>query len=206
MSPPRRRPRATIVPSRTDPPATITAVDIPLPGLDLIPEPSTMPMMRRSRPYSATLPPTQAAIDAFWSRVVKAPGDGCWFLISAISGVDGYTRLTWRSGGISRTESGHRFALLLAGKLGDGVVAEHRCNEPLCVRVDPGHVIASTQTANLRYAVACGRTGAIRNPDQHTDRHARSIAVRDALAGGWNSEAYARACGNTAPPGTPPLF
>ena len=165
-----------------------------------------MPMMRRSRPYSATLPPTQAAIDAFWSRVVKAPGDGCWFLISAISGVDGYTRLTWRSGGISRTESGHRFALLLAGKLGDGVVAEHRCNEPLCVRVDPGHVIASTQTANLRYAVACGRTGAIRNPDQHTDRHARSIAVRDALAGGWNSEAYARACGNTAPPGTPPLF
>ena len=162
--------------------------------------------MRRSRPYSATLPPTQAAIDAFWSRVVKAPGDGCWFLISAISGVDGYTRLTWRLGGVSRTESGHRFALLLAGQLADGVVAEHRCNEPLCVRVDPGHVVASTQSANLRYAVACGRTGAIRNPAQHTNRHARSVAVRDALASGWDERAYSRACGNAAPPNTPPLF
>lgn len=204
MSPPRVRPRAIMAPSRTDPAAAITAVDIPLPGLDLIPAPA--PVVRRSRPYSATLPPTQAAIDAFWSRVVKAPGNGCWFHIAAISGVDGYTRLTWRSGGVSRTESGHRFALLLAGKLDDQVVAEHRCNEPQCVRVDPGHVIASTQSANLRYAVACGRTGPIRNAETHTDRHARSLAVRDALAGGWNPDAYASACGTTAPLDTPPLF
>lgn len=162
--------------------------------------------MRRSRPYSATLPPTQAAIDAFWSRVVKAPGNGCWFHIAAISGVDGYTRLTWRSGGISRTESGHRFALLIAGQLGDRVVAEHRCNEPLCVRVNPSHVIASTQSANLRYAVACGRAGTIRNPHLHTDRRARSLAVRDALAHGWDADAYARACGTTAPLDAPSLF
>lgn len=195
------------MPSHTDPRTSTAGGDIPLPGLDLI-APAAVPSgaARRSRPYSATLPPTRAAIDAFWSRVVKAPGDGCWFHIAAISGIDGYTRLTWRSGGVSRTESGHRFALLLAGQLGDRIVAEHRCNEPLCVRVDPGHVIASTQTANLRYAVACGRTGAIRNPDQHTNRHARSIAVREALAGGWSPEAYARARGNTAPLDTPPLF
>ncbi|MCT2121099.1 hypothetical protein AB6N35_16975 [Dietzia cinnamea] len=193
--------------SHTDPRTSTAGVDIPLPGLELItPAPTLSGAVRRSRPYSATLPPTQAAIDAFWSRVVKAPGDGCWFLISAISGVDGYTRLTWRLGGVSRTESGHRFALLLAGQLADGVVAEHRCNEPLCVRVDPGHVVASTQSANLRYAVACGRTGAIRNPAQHTNRHARSVAVRDALASGWDERAYSRACGNAAPPNTPPLF
>ncbi|WP_241726952.1 hypothetical protein [Dietzia sp. SLG310A2-38A2] len=67
-------------------------------------------------------------------------------------------------------------------------------------------MIASTQTANLRYAVACGRTGTIRSPDQHINRYARSIAVREALAGGWNPEAYARARGNTAPLDTPPLF
>ena len=85
-------------------------------------------------------------------------------------------------------------------------MAEHRCNEPLCVRVDPGHVVASTQSANLRYAVACGRAGAIRNPGQHTDRHARSLAVRDALASGWDARAYSRACGNAAPLNTPPLF
>ncbi|MFI8592349.1 hypothetical protein [Dietzia maris] len=195
------------MPSHTDPHASLAGLEVPLPGLELIaPSPVPSGAVRRSRPYSATLPPTQAAIDAFWSRVVKAPSDGCWFLISAISGVDGYTRLTWRSGGVSRTESGHRFALLLAGQLADGVVAEHRCNEPLCVRVDPGHVVASTQSANLRYAVACGRTGAIRNPDQHTDRHSRSVAVRDALADGWNPEAYARASANAAPPNTPSLF
>ena len=114
--------------------------------------------------------------------------------------------LTWRHKGVSRTESGHRFALLLAGELVDGVVAEHRCNEPLCVRVDPGHVVASTQSANLRYAVACGRTGAIRNPDQHTNRYARSVAVRDALVSGWDARAYSCACGNAAPLDAPSLF
>lgn len=181
-------------------------MDIPLPGLDLTPAVVPATAVRRSRRYSATLPPTPAAIKAFWSRVVKAPGNGCWFHIAAVSGIDGYTRLTWRHGGVSRTESGHRFALLLAGQLGDGVVAEHRCNEPLCVRVDTDHVIASTQTANLRYAVACRRTGTIRNPEHHIDRHARSLAVRNALQGGWNETAYAKACGNTAPLDTPPLF
>lgn len=194
------------MPNRPNPQPSLAGGDVPLPGLDLFPAPTASPAAKRSRPYSATLPPTQAAIDAFWSRVVKAPGDGCWFHIAAISGVDGYTRLTWRRGGVSRTESGHRFALLLAGQLGDGVVAEHRCNEPLCVRVDTGHVIASTQTANLRYAVACQRTGTIRNPAQHTNRHTRSIAVRDALAGGWNPRAYAHVSGNAAPQNTPPLF
>ena len=158
------------MPSHTDLHASLAGVEVPLPGLELLaPAPVPSGARRRSRPYSATLPPTQAAIDAFFSRVVKAPGNGCWFHIAAISGIDGYTRLTWRSDGVSRTESGHRFALLLAGQLADGVVAEHRCNEPLCVRVDPGHVVASTQSANLRYAVACGRAGAIRNPGQHTD-------------------------------------
>ncbi|MFI8592576.1 hypothetical protein [Dietzia maris] len=195
------------MPSRTDLHASLAVVEVPLPGLELIaPAPAPSGAVRRSRPYSSTLPPTQAAINAFWTRVIKAPGDGCWFHIAAISGVDGYTRLTWRSGGVSRTESGHRFALLLAGQLADDVVAEHRCNEPLCVRVDPGHVVASTQSANLRYAVVCGRTGAIRNPDQHTNRHARSLAVRDALASGWDARAYSRACGNAAPLDTPPLF
>lgn len=192
--------------SHTDPTGADWALDVPLPGFDFVPSPGPPTPVRHSRPYSSTLPPTQAAIDAFWSRIVKAPGEGCWFHLAAISGVDGYTRLSWRRDGISRTESGHRFALLLAGQLHDGVVAEHRCNEPLCVRVDPGHVIASTQTANLRYAVACGRAGAIRNPDQHTDRHARSLAVRDALRRGWDPEAYARASGNAAPLDTPPLF
>ena len=87
-----------------------------------------------------------------------------------------------------------------------GVVAEHRCNEPLCVRVDPDHLIPSTQAANLNYAVACGRTGIIRTSLRRQDRHARSLAVRNAVSGGWDPIAYSAASGTTAPLDTPSLF
>lgn len=195
------------MPSPTDPRTSPADVDIPLPGLELVaPPPAPAGAARRSRPYSATLPPTQAAIDAFWSRVIKAPADGCWIWTGAISAGDGYGRITWRRYATSRTESAHRFALLISGELTGGGVGEHRCNEPLCVRVDQGHLIASTQAANLLYAVACGRTGVIRTLAHRQDRHTRSLAVREAVAGGWNAAAYARACGNAAPLDTPPLF
>ncbi|MBB1013967.1 hypothetical protein SAMN06265174_102642 [Dietzia kunjamensis subsp. schimae] len=190
------------MPSSTDPVDGPWFDDIPLPGMDLGPRAQSFPL--RSRPYDPSLPPTEAAIAAFSSRVVKAPGNGCWIWTGAVS--DGYGRISWRSAGVSRTEYAHRFALLIAGQLSGGAIGEHRCNEPLCVRVDPEHLIASTQSANLLYAVACGRTGIIRNLTERRDRHARSLAVRDAVAGGWDPDAYARASGNTAPLDTPPLF
>lgn len=176
--------------------------DIPLPGMDL--GPRAQSPARRSRPYDPNLPPTDAAIEAFWSRIVKAPGDGCWIWTGAVS--DGYGRISWRSGGVSRTEYAHRFALVIADELGDGAIGEHRCNEPLCARVDPSHLISSTQSANLLYAVACGRTGIIRSFAQRHDRQARSLAVREAVSGGWDPDAYSRASGNVAPLDTPPLF
>lgn len=41
----------------------------------------------------------------------------------------------------------HRsFALLINDKLADGRVCEHRCNEPVCVRVESEHLSASPQT------------------------------------------------------------
>lgn len=193
---------STTVPSSTDGLGSPWFEDIPLPGMDF--GPRAEPSPGRSRPYDPELPPTDAAIAAFWSRVVKAPGNGCHLWVGAIS--DAYGRISWRSGGVSRTEYAHRFALLIAGELTAGAIGEHRCNEPLCVRVDPGHLIASTQSANLLYAVACGRTGIIRNLSDRADRHARSLAVRDAVAGGWDTAAYARACGSTAPLDSPPLF
>ena len=182
-------------------------VDVPLPGLDLpaaVGRWHSVGVTRRA--YSSTLEPSAEAVRRFWERVVKAPGDGCWVHTGAVSGVDGYSRLSWRRNGVSRTESGHRFALLLAGQLTDGVVAEHRCNEPLCVRVHPAHVIASTQSANLRYAVACGRAGDTRTLATPIDRRARSVAVRDALRGGWDPAAYAAASGHAPPPQHPTLF
>jgi len=182
--------------------------DVPLPGLDY----SVEPRAARSSPtraYSSTLSPTQAAIARFWSRVVRSPD--CWIWTGAISGSvsdgDGYGRITWRRDGVSRTMSAHRFALLLA--YGDGtanVVAEHRCNEPLCVRVDPEHVISSTQSANLLYAVSLGRAGAHRAPTGRRTRVERSLAVRAALADGWDPIAYAQAAGETRPRDTGRLF
>lgn len=135
--------------------------------------------------------------------VLHSPGTAC---IAPTSNTYRLPVITWRRDGVSRTEYAHRFALLVAGQLTVGVIGEHRCNEPLCVRVDPGHLIASTQSANLLYAVACGRTGIIRNTAERHDRHARSLAVREAVTGGWNPKAYAQACGNTAPLDEPPLF
>lgn len=187
--------------------------DIPLPGLDLgvpadsAPQNSAFPAHRATRRYDSDMMPTSAAIAAFHARIVRAPGNGCWLFTGAISSPDGYGRITWRSGGASRTLSAHRFALLV--ECGPGAldaVAEHRCNEPLCVRVDPDHVRWSTQTANLAYAVACGRAGAHRVDSAGRSRVQRSRDVRSAIAGGWDPIAYARAAGETLPTNTPTLF
>lgn len=194
------------VPSQPESTGSPWFEDVPLPGLELEPRDDLSLGKGASRTYSVTLQPTDAAIAAFWSKVVKAPGRGCWIWTGAISAGDGYGRITWRSDGVSRTESAHRFALLIGDQLAAGVVGEHRCNEPLCVRVDPDHLIASTQAANLLYAVACGRTGTIRTLLDRQDRHTRSLAVRSALADGWDPTAYAHASGNTTPLDSPQLF
>lgn len=76
------------MPTITDPHQDPGGVDIPLPGMDLGTGSHTS--VRRSRPYDPTLPPTRAAITAFWSRIVKAPAGGCWIWTGAIS--DGYGR------------------------------------------------------------------------------------------------------------------
>lgn len=178
--------------------------DIPLPGLDIEVEPRPA-RPSPTRAYSPTLPPTKAAITHFWSHVVPTPDCALW--VGAISGGDGYGRITWRRDGISRTMSAHRFALLLAyGDSTANLVAEHRCNEPLCVRVDTEHVIASTQSANLLYAVSLGRAGAHRAPTGGRTRVQRSLAVRAALADGWDPVAYAAAAGETRPSNTGRLF
>lgn len=178
--------------------------DVPLPGLDY----EVRPRQRRAslpRPYDAKLAPTDRAITSFWDRVVFSPG--CWIWVGAISDPDGYGRITWRAAGTSRSMSAHRFALTIAeADTGAGTIAEHRCNEPLCVRVDADHVITSTQTANLAYAVALGRAGVHRPPADGRTRAERSRAVRDAVRGGWDPLAYSLAAGETIPSPTPKLF
>lgn len=181
-----------------------TFEDVPLPGLDLTIEPRQTRTLT-PRKYSSTIAPTEAAIENFWSHVVQTPDCALW--VGAIAGGSGYGKITWRHAGHSRTMSAHRFALLLAyGEDSACAVGEHRCNEPLCVRVDQEHVIVSTQSANLRYAVSLGRAGAHRAPTDGRTRVERSLAVRTAVINGWDPVAYAHAAGETIPSPTPRLF
>ncbi|WP_430336169.1 HNH endonuclease [Rhodococcus sp. ACT016] len=143
-------------------------------------------MVIRRREFDHTLAPTADTIAAFWSKVVRSPT--CWYWTGAISAPDGYGRLNFQRDGRQRTVLAHRFAIELEfGPLGDGVVCEHRCHEPLCVRVDPAHLIRSTQSENIRYAVALGRhAGAALLDGQGRTRYERSLAIREALSGGYD--------------------
>lgn len=77
---------------RNDDPTGPVFEDVPLPGFEsqAAPPSSTTPATKRA--YSATQAITESSIQRFWSRVVKAPGDGCWIWTGAISGGDGYGR------------------------------------------------------------------------------------------------------------------
>lgn len=138
-------------------------------------------------------PPPADTVSRFWAKVTRTPG--CWWWGGAVSHPDGYGRLSFTQDGAPRTLSAHRFALLLdAGTLSHETFGEHHCNETLCVRVHPEHLHPGTQSANLRYAVALGRhRGSLPGNGDPRGRHARALAIRNALAHGYNPVALAAA-------------
>lgn len=132
---------------------------------------------------------TESTRERFWSRVVKT--DTCWLWTGAISSPDGYGRMAIHHDGRQRSVATHRLALWMAdAELGTEFVAEHHCNEPLCVRVDHAHVHVSNQSDNLRYAVQCGRASGPRPTVNSAQRVARSRAVRDVARTGFTRERY----------------
>lgn len=85
----------------------------------------------------------------FASKVVQVPGDECLWWTGAISG-RGHGRF-WCSQG--HVVIAHRFAWGLvhgADALVDVPVLGHRCDNPLCQRIEDGHVVASSAVANRR--------------------------------------------------------
>lgn len=141
--------------------------------------------------------PPPAVVERFWNKVVKDPRDGHWIFTGAISSPDGYGRINFRWEGKSITVSAHRFALWLSGvDISDpDIVGEHRCNEPLCVRVCATHLMDSTRAENIKYAALTRR---LRGPRGGADsgwrsRYQRSIDVRSAVQDGWDDLAYLRA-------------
>lgn len=76
--------------------------------------------------------------ELFWAKVEKT--DGCWNWTGATD-ANGYGRF-------SRQGLAHRFAFVLEnGPIPDGLVLDHICHNPRCVR--PGHLRACTQKQNL---------------------------------------------------------
>lgn len=92
------------------------------------------------------------SIDAetFWSRVRKSK-DGCW-LWTLSQSTHGYGQ-QWHAGKIWRC---HRLAWVLThGPIPKGQCVCHRCDNPLCVRID--HLFLGTQRENLRDMLKKGR-------------------------------------------------
>lgn len=81
------------------------------------------------------------------AKIARVPGSGCWWWTSAVSGA-GHGRF-WMGAG--RVVIAHRFGFaLVAGveALAAAEVLAHRCDNPLCQRVDAEHVVASTIARN----------------------------------------------------------
>ena len=147
---------------------------------------------------------TPTEIDRFWSRVVKGPREtDCWLWgrDGAAIGDDGYGRFWVIRDGRQRVLRPHRVAWALAE--GESVdlhpVVEHVvCDNPLCVRADGtplDHLEGSTQAANLSRIAQRGRRGAMGYRSRMLGREAmyrRSLALRAAVADGWDDERIAR--------------
>lgn len=152
-----------------------------------------------------SLQPTPTTIALFWSKVVKSPT--CWYWTGAISAPDGYGRFNYQRNNRQRTVLAHRFSLELSGgALGDDAVCEHKCNEPLCVRVGDAHLVESTYSENVRFAISLGRlSGHTLLDGSGRTRFDRSVAIREALRLGYDPDAVLRA--KTDPgPGQDTLF
>lgn len=125
---------------------------------------------------------TDAARRRFWNRV-EHTDSGCWFWTGAVAS-DGYGRITWTHRDQPRTLSTHRFALHLAhGWLPAGLVAQHTCNHPLCVRVGGTHLFLGQQSDNILWAVHSGRHDGRRTVVNSRERRANSLRQRHRLTG-----------------------
>ncbi|UYF97178.1 HNH endonuclease (plasmid) [Rhodococcus aetherivorans] len=167
-----------------------SSLDIGFPDLDIefvVEESKDRP--RRGRVVDNSLRPSKANVAAFWSKVVKSPT--CWYWVGAISAPDGYGRFNFQRENRQRTMLAHRFSVeLVHGPLDPQVVCEHKCNEALCVRVGSGHLVESTHSENVRYAIALGRlSGHTLLDRQGRSRYERSLAIRAALRDGYDEDA-----------------
>ena len=152
-----------------------------------------------------------AEIARFHRYVLAGPGErDCHPFVGAI-GDDGYGRF-WlgRPDGPDVVRAQRFAAAIEHGVIPAGTVAMHHCDNPLCVRVHPRHVVIGTQSQNLSDMGSKGRGGGSgwgrgASGLDRSARRARAHAIRAALASGWDAAALSEALG-AGMPGQEPLF
>lgn len=117
-------------------------------------------------------------------KTVRVPESGCLWWTGAISG-RGHGRFWYAPG---RVVIAHRFAWAMehgVDSLAGIEVLGHRCDNPLCQRIGPEHVVASTYVENRReWAIRKEVTGSPLGDPRGSRRRARELrdlARRDPL-------------------------
>lgn len=152
-------------------------------------------------------------IARFERLVIAGPGEKACAVFAAAIGDDGYGRFWLGRPDGPKVVRAQRFAVAAAhGYIEAGLVAMHECDNPLCVRVGRGHVVAGTQSDNLTdmgYKGRGGGSGWGRGTTglDRAARRARAHAIRAAIVsnGGWNNAAVSEALG-AGMPGQQALF
>ncbi|MCU1675976.1 MAG: hypothetical protein JWM93_734 [Frankiales bacterium] len=137
-----------------------------------------------------------AAIDAetiarFQAKVRRVEGSGCHWYVGAVS-ARGHGRF-WLDAvdGRDVVMIAHRFAWAVefgVESLVNTPVLGHRCDNPLCQRIDPKHVVASSALANRREWASRRHTIGSALRDTRGSR-GRARVLRDAIRSGSMSSA-----------------
>lgn len=118
-------------------------------------------------------------MDRFWSKVEKT--DGCWNW-TAVKNQKGYGRFKLDG----RLRSAHRVSYeMCVGPIPDGLVIDHLCRNPSCVR--PDHLEAVTSGENTRR----GDTGKHERERTHCPRGHEYNETNTRIYKGWR---HCRAC------------
>lgn len=108
-------------------------------------------------------------------KIVTVQGSDCLWWTGAVSG-RGHGRF-WL--GPRRVVVAHRFAFALTHGVEQTAavpVLGHRCDNPLCQRIGPGHVVASSYAANRReWAIRRERAGSPLGDPRGSRRRAREL-------------------------------
>lgn len=121
-----------------------------------------------------------AILARYCAKLIELPGSGCLWWKGAISGAD-HGRF-WIGPG--RVIIAHRFAYAMAMGIDELEQAEllgHQCDNPLCQRIGPDHIVPTTYTQNRIAWQQRARTAAGGYIGPHS-AHTRAIIMRDLLS------------------------